>query len=159
MKRILIGMFFIAPNAYAFQDVASVVSIENNYVTTSVPYQVCQTDQVPIYSAQQPRGTSDRDTMVGMLIGGALGNSVGKGDGRKAATAVGALIGYNAGKSPGKSGIIGYRSVERCQTSYRKELVQDGYVVTYSYNGNLGQSMMKDLPGEQINVRVDISPE
>jgi hypothetical protein len=46
--------------------------------------------------AQQQEGPST-EQVLGAIAGGALGSTIGKGDGRKAATVIGAIIGYRMG--------------------------------------------------------------
>ena len=41
---------------------------------------------------------NDGDKLLGAIAGGVLGSTVGKGDGRKAATVVGAVLGYRYGE-------------------------------------------------------------
>lgn len=108
-------------------------------------------------------------TIVGALVGGALGNQVGKGDGRTAATIVGALIGAGIGKHTG-DGYDRYRNdsgVElRCRTiaddDYRRRYGEqhypdsDLYRVTYTYGGQSYQSMSYDRPGRYVSVLVDV---
>jgi uncharacterized protein YcfJ len=45
---------------------------------------------------------STTNGIIGAIVGGALGNQVGKGDGRKAATVVGAVLGYAIAREVGK---------------------------------------------------------
>ena len=87
-------------------------------------------------------------TVLGAIVGGALGNQVGKGDGRKAATVAGALaggaIGHSIEKDNWRSGYSYYRIIVRMDhgrtytfeqpDSYRlrrgdRVYIDDGYVV------------------------------
>jgi len=125
----------------------------------------------------EPRGyyRGHRDTtgatLAGALIGGALGNLAGKGDGRKAATLAGAVIGgsiahdsarrdrhyYGGGYRP--AGVT-YRTEyeRRCEerTSYRDEERVSGYDVTYEYQGRRYHTTTDAHPGSRIRVEVSV---
>ena len=62
--------------------------------------------------------------MIGALIGGALGNQVGKGDGRKAATIAGLVAGAAIANHTGNDDYDQYRDnsgvVRRCRTVYER---------------------------------------
>ena len=88
--------------------------------------------------------------ILGGLIGAAVGNQIGSGDGRRAATVAGAVIGSAIGHDAaarraaryGSYGRREYREarpyeVERCDVRYDEEYERriDGYRVTYEYNG------------------------
>lgn len=102
-------------------------------------------------------------TIVGAIVGGALGNQVGKGDGRRAATVAGAVIGGAVGRevdaSNNPSG--SYRSVEtRCrliESSYEERRIT-GYDVEYRYRGEVFFSRLGYDPGEKLRVRVAVAP-
>lgn len=76
------------------------------------------------------------EQVLGAIAGGALGSTIGQGDGRKAATVIGAIIGYRNGQT-----ILGGQSHEE----YYQETYSDrrqrfeGYCwssVPYYYQGN-----------------------
>jgi uncharacterized protein YcfJ len=102
---------------------------------------------------QEPHGGNPTGgTILGAIIGGALGNQVGKGDGRKAATVAGAVIGGAVGNNvdrnngPGRS----YETTQRrCQPvdggGERREIV--GYDVEYRYRGDVYMSRLDYNPG------------
>jgi uncharacterized protein YcfJ len=106
-------------------------------------------------------------TLLGAVIGAAIGNQIGHGDGRRAATAAGAIIGAGVGNSQaGRRN--GYDqpppprayTVQRCETHYRNDVEEriDGYRVTYVYHGRRGVTELPYKPGDRIRVRVDVSP-
>jgi uncharacterized protein YcfJ len=106
-------------------------------------------------------------TLLGAVIGAAIGNQIGHGDGRRAATAAGAIIGAGVGNNAaGRRN--GYDqpppprayTVQRCETQYREDVQQrvDGYRVTYVYQGRRGVTELPYRPGDRIRVRVDVSP-
>lgn len=119
--------------------------------------------------------------VLGALVGGALGHSVGKGDGRIVTTAAGAAIGYAVAanidnrdrydngyssydydRDHGYWNDSGYRrggDYCRYETSYRPERRVIGYDVTYDYQGHYGHVRSAFDPGRRIDVRVDIRPQ
>jgi uncharacterized protein YcfJ len=117
------------------------------------------------HSGERP-GTAGR-MILGGIIGAAIGNQIGHGDGRRAATVAGALIGSAIGHDAGsraddRYAYRGYdrRPVERCdvhyETSYENRV--EGYNVVYVYNGQRHTTRLPYDPGERIKVRVDVTP-
>jgi uncharacterized protein YcfJ len=116
--------------------------------------------------------------VLGALVGGALGHSVGKGDGRIATTAAGAAIGYAVAANIDAHGRYdrgcsnydrdhGYWNNDgygyggdycRYETGYRPERRIVGYDVTYDYHGRFGHVRSAFDPGRMIDVRVDVRP-
>ena len=107
-------------------------------------------------------------TVLGALIGGALGNQVGKGDGRKAATIAGAVIGgaIANNRADGRP-YDEYRddrgTVRRCrivtEPGYNDRGNSNGYTVTYRYAGQTYQAYTRMRPGRTIRVMVDVRPQ
>jgi uncharacterized protein YcfJ len=91
-------------------------------------------------------GRHHGDAVLGAVVGGALGNQVGKGDGRKAATIGGALIG----------GLVGNHYDRRRDPSCEVERVL--YVVTFEIDGQIFHTRTRTYPGNYIPVRVTMSP-
>ena len=109
-------------------------------------------------------------TLLGAIIGGALGNQVGKGDGRKAATIGGAVIGGAIGNNVARNNDRNdnydqYRDnsgvVRRCRTVSDNSGYQgaSGYNVTYRYGGQTYRSMLNYNPGRTMRVTVDVRPQ
>ena len=101
--------------------------IEN--VIQEVPEQFCYLESVPVYSrVTSTRDPSTADVMAGIIIGGLIGNQVGGGKGKDAATIIGAIIGADVvnKKKQVTSGqtIVGYHQEERCETRYNRRAVQ-----------------------------------
>jgi uncharacterized protein YcfJ len=120
------------------------------------------------------RGDSNNTTrtVVGAIVGGAIGTQVGGGDGRTVATiagaAIGALVGGNTGRNNRYEGYDRYsddNGVERhCRTvgydnDYDRGRGRDVYRVSYSYAGNAYQSITDYNPGRTLRVLVDVRPE
>ena len=102
-------------------------------------------------------------TVIGALVGAALGNQVGGGDGRRAATVAGAVVGGAVGREVDASNNPqgterSVRSECRVVDQYveRKEVV--GYDVQYRFRGEVYSSRMDYDPGEKLRVRVAVSP-
>lgn len=117
-------------------------------------------------------GNKTARTLIGALIGGALGNQVGSGSGRTAATVAGAVVGGSIGNQsvrddqrPGYDGYDRYRDdagVEmRCRTvegHARGGRNRDVYRVSYSYGGQTYRAMSYTHPGRTLRVTVDVRP-
>lgn len=122
-----------------------------------------------------PRRSTAGSMILGGIVGAAIGNSIGSGDGRRAATVAGAIIGSAIGHDAGERRAArdggdydgnnydtrdrGYRDsrsypVERCQTRYedRYENRIDGYRVTYEYHGRRGVTQLAYDPGDRIRI-------
>lgn len=99
-------------------------------------------------------------TIVGALVGGALGNTVGKGDGRKAATVAGAVVGGAVGHEVAKNNDSGYYQSGACRMV---DVVHNdgrpvGFDVEYNYKGDVYVARMPYDPGNRIRVRVSVVP-
>jgi uncharacterized protein YcfJ len=102
-------------------------------------------------------GSTAGATVLGAIVGGALGNQVGKGDGRKAATVAGAVAG----------GAIGHEVAEHngsttydCPSGYvQEERRIAGYDVEYTYKGESYRSRLAYDPGNRLRVRVSVTPD
>lgn len=109
-------------------------------------------------------GKSTR-TLIGALIGGALGNQVGSGDGRTAATIAGAVIGAQVGKNTRANdrhdAYDYYRDTSgterRCRTIGGG--VRDAYRVSYNYSGKSYEAITDVKPGRTVWVLVDVRLE
>jgi uncharacterized protein YcfJ len=104
-------------------------------------------------------------TLFGAVIGAAIGNQIGHGHGRHAATAAGAIIGAGIGHDQGMRRYGATvppqpYTVQRCETRYNEEVQErvDGYRVTYLYHGRRQVTELPYKPGERIRVRVDVTP-
>ncbi|MEO8670922.1 MAG: glycine zipper 2TM domain-containing protein [Tahibacter sp.] len=146
-------------------DWARVVRVDPVVERSRVPVadRYCYDEPVEVY---EPGYRTHRNggTVAGALIGGALGNLAGKGDGRKAATIAGALIGGSIGHDSDRRHGDGYRDgryatayEQRCEqrTSWRGSDEIVGYDVSYRYDGRLYHTQMNYNPGSRIRVRVD----
>jgi uncharacterized protein YcfJ len=101
--------------------------------------------------------------VIGGIAGALLGNQVGGGHGREAATAVGAVVGAMTGDNlANRDRYPQYVQVPREVTSCRT--VQDmqqhltGYRVDYEYHGQVYTTFMPQDPGRTLRVRVSVDP-
>jgi uncharacterized protein YcfJ len=156
------------------RDIATVVRVEERYSNPGYLRQECWNERTNAYDSGYYRDSSGRlyrgdstanGTLLGALIGGALGNQVGSGDGKTAATVAGAVIGGKIGhdmdaRNDGTA--YEYRDssgiVRRCRT------VSDGgrfggYDVTYRYAGQTYHALMNYRPGRTMRVMVQVRPQ
>ena len=138
---------------------ATVTSAVPVYKTVEIrkPKEVCEERHVVKREAD-----SAAPTIVGAIIGGALGNAVARGRSNKnvgmvAGAVIGGAIGNDVGKQNGSEVVhletVCYRAGD--EISY--ESVIDGYQVTYQLNGREYTVVMDRDPGPQMPVYVDPS--
>jgi len=155
--------FWVKP-AQAANEYATVINVKPNYVNVQVPRHrnECQTVEVPIYSNYGGQASTG-DTLFGALIGGALGNQVGGGKGKDAATILGAIIGADVANKRAVTGqrqIVGYRQEENCRKISFHETQErlKNYRITYEFNGIQATSFTHNQykVGDRIPVTVSI---
>lgn len=141
-----------AASGISFDDYATVVSVEPNIVQTNSRQRVCE--DVVVGSR---KGNSMTGTVIGGVAGGIIGNQVGGGNGKTAATAVGTLIGGMIGNNMGSTDEQPVTQT-RCNYVNQPASAQNGYLVTYSYQGRTGQVVSSRDPGPQIRLVVSAQP-
>lgn len=146
--------------SYGYADVLRVDPVYET-VRYREPREECY-DQ-PVVYRERSGGNGAGGTIVGAIIGGALGNQVGKGDGRRAATAAGAVIGGAIGRDVDKRGGSEreYERIERrCRITEteREERRTAGYDVEYRYKDEIYFSRLDYDPGNKLRIRVAVSP-
>lgn len=170
-----------ADRGYDYAEVVDVDPIVRQ-VRVTTPRRECWTEtrydyetryeSVPVNGRYGPphQGAAGR-MILGGIIGAAIGNQIGSGDGRRAATVAGALIGSAIGHDAAERRNGGYASrevreerpyeVERCDVRYDEDYEEriDGYRVTYLYNGRERTTRLPYDPGDRIRVRVDVRPD
>jgi uncharacterized protein YcfJ len=163
MKTLLatVAVVCFATSAYAQTEYATITKVQPNYQNVSVPQHRtdCRIVEVPIYGGRSQASTGD--TIVGAIIGGAIGNQVGGGSGKDAATVLGAIIGADvANKKGGQERIIGYRQEQVCNnvTFYETQEQLKNYTITYEWNGMQGRTVSYNnyRVGDRIPVTVSI---
>lgn len=134
---------------------AAVVDVKPSIKTWSEPVQECHDvtvrKQAPATDNHQIAGT-----VIGAVIGGVIGHQFGGGHGKDAATAAGAIAGGYAGNKTQEHMQAGdtYTTTEqRCGTVSKSHSKQDGYKVTYEYQGQRHTVHMDDKPGDRLPVK------
>ncbi len=122
--------------------------------TVTTPREVC--DDVVVQERLPERDGNTGGAVAGAVIGGLLGNQVGRGNGRKAATAAGAVVGGVVGNKVDRNH-VGGRVVTRTERQCRTENTTaqssrvTGYNVTYrNADGTTGTMRMASKPGSRI---------
>lgn len=155
-----------------FSDQARVRSAQPQYDIVQVPREECSSQWVtdPAVAASNS-GAIGAHGYGGMIVGGVagavLGNQVGKGRGREAATAVGAVAGAVVGdriagsmnQAPVASAQPVQREVRSCRTVYEQQQRLTGYRVTYDYRGHEGTVLTQEQPGTTLPIRVAVTPD
>jgi len=146
--------------AYAYADVLRVDPVYET-VRFREPREECY--EQPVEVVERGRGGSG-GAVLGAIIGGALGNQVGKGDGRRAATIAGAVVGGAIGHEQDRRNASPdrrYTSTERrCRVVDvdREERRVAGYDVEYRFKGDVYLSRLDYDPGNKLRVRVSVTP-
>ena len=168
MKKLsLLITFFIVGAwtgaAYAADELATITNVQPNYQTVyrNIPTTSCQDIEVPIYGRTQGQASTG-DTVLGAVIGGALGNQVGGGSGKDAMTVLGAIVGADiANKRAGQRQIIGYESQRQCSDVlfYEDQERVKNYTIWYDWNGVQGRSYTFNQysVGDRIPVSISIN--
>jgi uncharacterized protein YcfJ len=166
MKRLaliaLVAAGFGAAHAQTFVDNARVRSVEPQYESVAVPRNECTSHLVN----EVRRTGGERDyggAVLGGVAGALVGNHVGRGHGREAATALGAVVGAFAGDHiSNRDRPEQYQEVPRevtsCRTVNDVQTRLTGYRVGYEYRGQLLTTFMAQDPGAQLQVRVSVDP-
>lgn len=152
--------------AQTFNDTARVRNVEPRYENISVPRNECTsqwvTEQQPVAASRNYGGLA-----IGGVAGALLGNQVGRGRGREAATAVGAVVGALTGEHlANQNGWGGYqqaapqqqRLVQNCRTVNDVRSRLTGYQVEYEYRGQVYSTVTRENPGRTLPVRVSVAP-
>lgn len=139
-----------------FEDTARVVRVSPQTEQINQPRQECHTE----YTQAPPPNRGIGGSILGGLAGGILGNQVGGGNGRTAATAVGAIAGAITGdRVENNNQAAGQQEVRQCHTVDNWQTRNNGYAVTYEYNGHTYTSVMPYDPGSRLRLRVSLTPQ
>jgi uncharacterized protein YcfJ len=133
-------------------------------VYKEVPIKSCRAEQIPVFGTQAGQQASTADVIASAIFGGLLGNQVGGGAGKDAATLLGAIAGADMANKKGKSKrvIVGHKQQEVCNVEMQQRTVNQvtGYKTYIEFGGNIWQ-MSTTIPytaGEFLSVNVDITP-
>lgn len=141
-----------------YDSTARVLSVQPHFTRVSVPRQECHLET---FQRQESSGNNIGAEVLGGVTGALVGSRFGRGNGRVATTIVGAVGGAIAGNAIANAYAepqTQAQTVERCTTVYREESRQDGYDVTYEYDGRSYTVPMARDPGERVAVRVSVVP-
>jgi uncharacterized protein YcfJ len=165
MKRLvlisLLTTAAVAAHAQPYVDNARVTGVEPQYESVNVPRQECSSRWL-----SETRRTGGRDyggAVIGGVAGALLGNQLGRGHGREAATAIGAVVGAFAGNDvANRDRRDRYeqvpREVTQCSVVNDIETRLVGYQVSYEYRGQRFTTLMQENPGPFVPVRVSVDP-
>jgi uncharacterized protein YcfJ len=130
-----------------------------------VPVKSCRIEKIPIYATQAGgQQASTADVIASAIFGGLLGNQIGGGKGKDAATLLGAIAGADMANKKGrdKQVVVGHKQQEVCDVIMQSRTVSQvtGYKTYIEFGGNIWQ-MTTTIPyttGEFLSVKVDITP-
>jgi uncharacterized protein YcfJ len=133
------------------QEVGRVISSTPVIQQVAVPRQVCTQSQVV-----SPGQKSGAGAAMGAIAGGAIGNSMGQGSGRAAATMLGLFGGAMLGDKVEGAPAPEVRNVQNCTNQVFYENRTAGYHVVYEFAGKQYTVQMPSDPGP--TVRLQITP-
>ena len=148
-KNLLLSLALITSGVAFAQEVGRVISATPVIQQVSVPRQVCTSEQVAVH---QPK--SGAGALMGPIAGGAMGNAVGGGSGKAAATMIGIIGGAALGD--GVEGLPGaqLQAVQRCTTQNFFENRPVAYNVVYEFGGKQYSVQMSNDPGPTLQLQV-----
>ena len=150
MKKIITALTLLSISVLTqAQEVGKVLSSVQVFQQVAVPRQVCSQEQVAVQANKSGAGAA-----MGAIAGGVLGNQIGGGSGKAAATALGifggAILGNNIEGAPAPQ----TQTVQNCSTQNVFENRVSGYNVTYEFNGKQYTVQLPRDPGPTIKLNV-----
>ena len=133
----------------AQQEQGRVISTTPIIQQVTVPRQVCSPEQV---TTQQPK--SGAGALMGAIAGGAMGNAVGGGNGKTAATMLGLIGGAVVGDSIEGAPQTQTQTVQRCRMQNFYENRTVAYNVAYEYAGKQYSVQMPYDPSPSIALQI-----
>ena len=162
LKSIVVISFFIASQlafAGSFVDSATVNSVEKVYKQYMVeePYQDCYIKE----TLQQSGDGSATNEIMGAILGGAIGNQFGEGDGKEAMTLAGIFLGASIANDAEKANSTGQVVVrqEVCENKVRQKIEKrlSHYKINVEYEGrDLSFTSKKRPYDDVIKVKVTV---
>ena len=162
LKSIVVISFFIASQlafAGSFIDSATVNSVEKVYKQYMVeePYQDCYIKE----TLQQSGDGSATNEIMGAILGGAIGNQFGEGDGKEAMTLAGIFLGASLANDAEKANSTGQVVVrqEVCENKVRQKIEKrlSHYKINVEYEGrDLSFTSKKRPYDDVIKVKVTV---
>jgi len=146
--------------AGSFTDYVTVTSVEKVYKQYRVeePYQECYIKE----TLQNAGDGSATNEIMGAILGGAIGNQMGKGEGKEVMTLAGIVLGASMANDAEKANSTGQVVVsqEVCETKVKTNLVKklSHYLVNIDYDGrDLSFTSKKRPYDDVIKVKVTVS--
>ncbi len=133
----------------AQQEMARVVSSTPIMQQVPVTRQVCQDEAVTRGGQKSGAGA-----LMGTIAGGAIGNSIGEGGGRAAATVLGLVGGALLGNSIEGEAPPQTQMVRRCYPQADYESRVSGYNVVYEFGGKQYSAQMPSDPGQYVQLQI-----
>lgn len=145
---------------------APVVDVEPmvERIRVSTPREACWDEEVERVVRVRGRGRGpSTPTLVGTIVGGAIGNNIADGRDRATARIAGAVLGAAIGRDIGRGHARTRRVVtteRHCEVEHvtRTEERIGGYRVTYLHAGRRLVTYTETEPGETIRLRVQVAP-
>ena len=144
----------------SFTDYAAVTSIEKVYkqYRTEEPYQECYIKE----TLQNTGDGSATNEIWGAILGGAIGNQFGEGEGKDVMTLAGIVLGASMANDAEKANSTGQVVVsqEVCETKVRKNIERrlSHYLINISYEGhNLSFTSKRRPYDDVVKVKVTVS--
>ena len=139
----------LTPTELWAQESARVVSSTPVVQQFSVPKRVCSEEQVVVNGEKSGAGAA-----MGAIAGGAIGNTMGRGDGRAAATMLGIIGGAIMGDKIEGNPNPQLRNVQRCTQQMVYESRITGYNVVYEFAGKQYSAIMPTNPGPVVQLQI-----
>ena len=163
VKSLLLISLFLGTQvvmAGSYTDYATVISVEKVYkqYRTEEPYQDCYIKE----TFQNAGDGSATNEIVGAILGGAIGNQLGEGDGKEAMTLAGIFLGASLANDAEKAKSTGQVVVsqEVCETKVKTSFVKrlSHYLVHIDYEGrDLAFTSKKRPYDDVIKIKVTVS--
>jgi uncharacterized protein YcfJ len=148
-KLLLLSTGVLACGLGMAQEVGRVISSTPVVQQVGQPRTVCATEQVELQAPKSGAGA-----LMGAIAGGAMGNAIGGGGGKAAATMIGIMGGAIVGDNIEGAPVSQTRNLQRCgtQTFYENRTV--AYNVVYEYAGKQYSVQMPNDPGPTVQLQV-----
>ena len=146
--------------AGSYTDYANVTAVEKVYkqYRTEEPYQECYIQE----TLQNAGDGSATNEIIGAILGGAIGNKLGEGDGKEVMTLAGIVLGASMANDAEKANSTGQVVVsqEVCETKVKTSIERrlSHYLINISYVGRDLSFTSKRRPYDDvIKVKVTVS--
>ena len=151
MKKLVLLSVALAASglSLAQQEQGRVISTTPIIQQVTVPRQVCSPEQVTTQQSKSGAGA-----LMGAIAGGAMGNAVGGGNGKTAATMLGLIGGAVVGDSIEGAPQTQTQTVQRCRMQNFYENRTVAYNVAYEYAGRQYSVQMPYDPGPSIALQI-----